>query len=214
MEGEAVLRQYRAKGLAQSVGFGRRAALLVVDMIIGFTDPSSPLGSDLDRVVEAIRELLAPVRAAGLPVFYTTVAYEEEDCRDGGRFVEKVPSMKILRQGSPWVALDPRLGARSEEPLLVKKYASAFFGTDLDRRLKADGVDTLLVTGCTTSGCVRASVVDGMQYGYRVIVPEEAVGDRSRSQHEANLIDIQGKYGDVMPLAEVQKAIARQGVTG
>lgn len=206
-DAEAILAEYRRKGLASSVGFGRRAALLVVDMIEGFTDPSSPLGADLTAVVDHIGRLLAVCRSQHIPVYFTTVAYEAPDCQDGGWFVRKVPSLKMLRAGSRWVQVDARLRNLPEEEVLVKKYASAFFGTGLQERLSRRGVDTLIVTGCTTSGCVRATVVDGMQHGYRVIVPLEAVGDRNAEAHAANLVDIQGKYGDVVPMAEVEKRL-------
>ncbi len=208
MRPEEILRSYEQKGFARSVGFGARPAVVVIDMILAFTDPESPLGSNLDAEVAAIGEVLTAARARGVPIHYTTVSYSDPDFRDGGRFVEKVPSMRMLRDGTPWVEVDERLALRSGERLLVKKYASAFFGTPLDAELKQLGVDTLVVTGCTTSGCVRATVVDGLQLGYRVIVPREAVGDRSREAHEQNLVDIQGKYGDVVALKDVLERLA------
>jgi nicotinamidase-related amidase len=120
-----------------------------------------------------------------------------------------VPSLRRLRRGSRWVAIDPRLRPRRGELVIEKRYASAFFGTPLASTLHAAGVDTLIVAGCTTSGCVRASVVDGLQHGLRVIVPRECVGDRAAGPHEANLLDIDGKYGDVTSLAEVLAYLAR-----
>jgi nicotinamidase-related amidase len=122
---------------------------------------------------------------------------------DAGLFVRKVPSLAILQRGSEWVRVDPRLRPMPAEPVVDKRYASAFFGTHLGSTLAAAGIDTVIVTGCTTSGCVRATVVDALQHGLRAIVPRECVGDRSPAQHAANLIDIDGKYGDVMDLSEV-----------
>ncbi len=199
---EDILAEYRTKGLAAEVGFGRRPAVLVVDFIVGFTDPQSPLGSDLDAEVAATRELLDAARRAAAPAFFTTTAYGP-GCRDAGHFVRKVPALETLQQGSRQVELDPRLGRRPDEVLLEKKFASAFFGTALASMLAALSVDTVLLAGCTTSGCVRASAVDALQHGFRLIVPRQCVGDRAPEAHRANLLDIHGKYGDVVELGEV-----------
>lgn len=206
---DEVLAGYAAKGLAGEIGFGRRPALLVVDLILGFTVPSSPLGSDLDREVAATRRLLDAARDAGAPVLFTTTVYGD-GLRDAGLFPRKVPALGILVNGAEAVALDPRLGRRPEETLIAKKYASAFFGTALASELTALGVDTLVVCGATTSGCVRATVVDALQHGFRPIVPAECVGDRSPEAHEANLLDIQGKYGDVVTLERVLEYLGGQ----
>ena len=195
-----ILDGYRSKGLAGRVGFGRRPAVVVVDFIVGFTDPESPLAGDLDSMIEATRTLLDIARSRSLPIFFTTTAYEP-DLADAGLFLAKIPSLKILVRGSRWVELDPRLQRQPSEAIIEKQYASAFFGTPLASTLTAN--DTLIVTGCTTSGCVRATVVDALQHGFRAIIPPECVGDRSTEQHAANLIDMDGKYGDVVDLAEV-----------
>ncbi len=200
--GDAILDAYRSKGLASRVGFGRRPAVVAIDLIVGFTDLESPLASDLNAVIESTRELLDAARAMSVPVFYTTTAYEP-DLKDAGLFVVKIPSLQILIQGSRWVELDPRLERRPSEPIIVKQYASAFFGTSLASTLTALAIDTVIVAGCTTSGCVRATVVDALQHGFRAVIPPECVGDRSAEQHAANLIDMDGKYGDVVDLAEV-----------
>lgn len=204
---------YRRRRIGARVGFGRRPAVVVVDLSRGFTDPRSPLGSDLDHVVHATSLLLGAARRRGVPVFFTTVAYEP-DFRDGGVFVEKVPALKMLVRGSAWTEIDPRLAPLPGEPVLEKPYASAFFATDLHQRLQQRGVDTLIVAGATTSGCVRATAVDGLQHGYRVIVPAECVGDRHPLPHEANLFDIDAKYGDVVSLAEVIAHLGGDDVTG
>jgi len=184
------------------VGFVARPAVIVVDYIVGFTDPSSPLAGDFGAELRATRSLLNAVRRRGFPVFFTTTAYDKA-MTEAGVFVRKVPSLAVLQRGSRFVEIDPSLKRRKDEVVIEKQYASAFFGTPLASTLHAQGIDTLIVTGCTTSGCVRATAVDGLQHGLRVIVPRECVGDRAPGPHEANLIDIDGKYGDVMAVKDV-----------
>lgn len=193
---------YRSRGLGSRVGFGSRPAVIVVDYIVGFTDPKSPLAGDFSRELRATKSLLNAMRRRGAPVFFTTTAYDKA-MTEAGVFVRKVPSLSVLQRGSRWVEIDPSLKRRLAELVIEKQYASAFFGTPLASTLHAQGVDTLIVTGCTTSGCVRATAVDGLQHGLRVIVPRECVGDRAPGPHEANLIDIDGKYGDVMAVRDV-----------
>ena len=191
------------EGFHGRAGFGSRPALIVVDVNVGFTDPASPLVCDLDDVVAAIQTLLGETRKAGLPVVYTTVSYGEADRRTAAAFIDKVPALLTLEAGSRWVEIDPRIAPRPDEPVLHKLFASAFFGTPLASLLAAAGRDSLIVTGASTSGCVRATVVDSLQHGYRPVVPREAVGDRNSAAHEANLYDIDAKYGDVVALTEV-----------
>lgn len=210
LEDGGTLQAYRQHGLGARVGFGKRPAVLVVDATIGFTDPGSPLGASFDDEIASIRRLLDAARRAALPIVFTTVVYDP-DMAEAGVFALKVPSLKTLQRGSRWVDLDPRLGRRPAEVLLEKKFASCFFGTHLASYLSFKQVDTLLVTGFTTSGCVRASVVDALQHGLRVIVPRECVGDRAEGPHTANLIDIEGKYGDVLPLEEVLGVLEARG---
>jgi maleamate amidohydrolase len=176
--------------------------LLVVDMSVGFTDPESPLVCDLDDVVVAIEQLLRGSRAAGFPVIYTTVAYDEAGKQAAAAFIDKVPALLTLEAGSRWVEIDPRIAPRPGEPVLTKLFASAFFGTTLASLLVGAGSDSVIVTGASTSGCVRATVVDALQHGYRPLVPREAVGDRNPRAHEASLYDVDAKYGDVVSLAE------------
>ncbi len=179
-----------------------RPALVVVDMSVGFTDPESPLACDLEEVVDAVGLLLAAARRAGVPVLYTTVAYDEAGRRRAAAFIEKVPALLTLEAGSRWVGIDPRIAPEPGEPVLRKLHASAFFETELADLLAASGCDSVIVAGASTSGCVRATAVDALQHGYRTVVPREAVGDRNADAHEANLYDIDAKYGDVVPLAE------------
>ncbi len=192
---------YQQRGFLRRVGFGDRPALLIIDFINAFTDPTSDLGGNYDSEVAAVVALLAASRSAGIPVHYTTVAYEE-GFPDAGVFIKKVPALAGLRVGTPQVAVDDRIAPRPGECVWVKKYASSFFGTALASTLIAAGRDTLIITGCTTSGCVRASAVDSCQSGFRTIVVREAVGDRAQSPHAANLFDIDAKYGDVVSLDE------------
>jgi len=199
---------YRSRGLGSRVGFGSRPAVVVVDYIVGFTDPKSPLAGDFARELRATRSLLDAMRRRGFPVFFTTTAYDQA-MTEAGVFVRKVPSLAVLQRGSRWVEVDASLRRRRNEVVIEKQYASAFFGTPLASTLHAQGVDTLLVAGCTTSGCVRATAVDGLQHGLRVIVPRQCVGDRAQNPHEANLIDIDGKYGDVMDLKDVLALVAQ-----
>jgi maleamate amidohydrolase len=203
-----MLRRLEKRGMARKLGFGRRPAVLAIDLVNAFTDPKLPLGADLDAVVEQARRVLDHARAAGVPVLFTTVAYDDTDLADAGLWAIKVPASASLRAGTPETELDARLGRRADESVLVKKYASAFFGTDLVSRLNARDVDTLVIVGCTTSGCVRASAVDALQNGFRPIVVTEAVGDRDEGAHEQSLLDLQAKYADVLPVDPVLEHLA------
>src|SRR5262249_37966810 len=190
-------------GFHGRAGFGKKPALIVVDMSVGFTDPTSPLHCDLEPVVSAIERLLAAMRDARLPVVYTAVAYDDAAKQTAAVFIDKVPAPLTLEAGSRWVEIDPRLAPRDDEPVLTKLFASAFYRTTLAAMLTVQQVDGLIVTGASTSGCVRATAVDALQHGYRVVVAREAVGDRNQAAHEANLYDIDAKYGDVLSLDEV-----------
>ena len=184
-----------------TLGLTASPALVLVDMINGFTDPACPLGSDSPEVVVANMQLLEAFRALGLPVFFTTVVYHNE--QQAKVFRQKVPALNVLQPDSHWVKIDSALEPLDGEPVIEKQWASAFFETDLNERLSALGVDSLVVTGLTTSGCVRASAVDGLQNDYQVVIAEEAVGDRNPDAHRANLFDLNAKYADVLPVAQV-----------
>ncbi|MEQ9465097.1 MAG: isochorismatase family protein [Haliea sp.] len=182
----------------RELGLGKRPALVLVDMVRGFTDPACPLGAESGSVVAANEALLQAFHARGLPVFFTTVVYHNQS--QARVFRDRVPALDILQPGSPWVEVDPALTVADGDVLVEKQWASAFHGTGLNEQLQARGVDSLVVTGLTTSGCVRATVVDGLQYDYRVVVVTEAVGDRNLDAHRANLHDMQAKYADVVGL--------------
>jgi maleamate amidohydrolase len=205
--------EIRHAGFHGTVGFGRRPTLIVVDVNRGFTDPASPLVCDLDGVVAAIGRVLDVARAAGLPVVFTTVSYDERDKQTAAAFIDKIPALLTLEAGTPWMEIDPRIAPRDDEPVLNKLFASAFFGTALSSYLTANGCDSLIVTGASTSGCVRATVVDAIQHGYRPIVPREAVGDRNPDAHAANLYDIDTKYGDVVSVDDLIAQMEELAVT-
>jgi maleamate amidohydrolase len=196
------------EGFHGRAGFGEKPALVVVDVNRGFTDPASPLVCDLDDCVAAIARLLEAFRRAELRVVFTTVVYDDFGRQAAAVFIEKVPALLVLEPGSPWVEIDPRIAPVEGEPVLSKHFASAFFGTTLASVLASAGADTVVVTGASTSGCVRATALDAMQHGYRVVVPREAVGDRNEAAHEANLYDLDTKYADVVSVEEVLAELA------
>jgi maleamate amidohydrolase len=199
------------QGFGGRGGFGRRPALVVVDMTLGFTDPESPLACDLDGPISEIKKLLEAARRSEIPIVFTTVAYRESDKLTAAAFIDKVPALLTLEAGTRWAEIDPRIAPRETEPILNKLFASGFFGTPLGALLTAAGVDTLIITGASTSGCVRATAVDALQYGFRPVVPREAVGDRNPDAHEANLYDVDAKYGDVVPVGEVLEYLEEVG---
>ena len=196
---------YGARGFGGRQGGGRRPALVVIDLNYGFTDPESPLHCDADEAVMATARLLEAAREGARPVAFTTLQYDEAAKQVARAFIAKAPALMMLTPGSRWAAIDERIAPREGEPVLIKLFASAFFGTALQPMLTAAGADTLVVTGASTSGCVRATVVDALQHGLNVLVPREAVADRAQSAHDASLTDIDAKYGDVV---SVDDAIA------
>lgn len=188
-----------------ALGFGARPAVLVIDFILAYTTPGKPLfAQGVVEAVQATVPLLAAARAAQVPVIYTKVLYHPSGM-DGGRFVRKVPVLRTMVEGEPMTEIVPELPPQPQDLVIVKNYPSAFFGTSLATTLHTQGIDTLILTGCSTSGCVRASAVDGIQYGFNVVVPRECVGDRHSGPHDASLFDIHAKYGDVVGRAEVER---------
>ena len=185
----------------QLLGLGEHPALVLVDVINGFTDPACPLGSEADLVVDACRTLLEIFRKKRLPVFFTSVVYRDES--QARVFRQRLPALNVLEPGSEWVKIDPRIAPVNGETVIEKRWASGFFNTDLAQRLKDEGADSIVVGGLTTSGCVRATAVDGLQNDYRVVIAREATGDRNLAAHESNLFDLQAKYADVLSLKSV-----------
>jgi nicotinamidase-related amidase len=197
MSDEQAREVYDRAKLGQSVTLGQRPCVLVIDFNCGFTDAGCILGADLTAEVLATRRLLAAARAKGLPVVFTTIGFEPHG-KDGALWMQKVPTLAELEIGGRWVEIDPRLERRDDEVVILKKGASGFFGTNLASVLVSQGVDSVVLCGATTSGCVRATAIDLLQYGWPTLVPRECVGDRAQAPHEANLFDIQAKYADVV----------------
>jgi nicotinamidase-related amidase len=193
---------FKERGFGLKMGFGRRPALIVIDLVKAFTDPERMLGANLGNEIEATKPLLDVAHERDMPVLFSTVRYDDADLRDAGIWALKQKGVVTLKGDRDGWQVDPRLDFRSTDSLLVKKYASCFFGTDLVPRLNSRRVDTLIIAGCTTSGCVRATAVDAVQNGFRPMVVREAVGDRSRPAHEQSLFDLNAKYADVVSLDE------------
>lgn len=208
MSDEEAREIYAKARLGEAVTLGSRPAVLVVDFSCGFTDPECGLGSDLTAEVEATRGLLDAARAKGLLVVFTTIGFEP-GLKDGGLWMQKVPALADLQLGGRWVEIDPRLERREDEPVVLKKGASGFFGTNLASILISQDVDSVVLCGATTSGCIRATAVDLLQYGWPTLVPRECVGDRARAPHDSNLFDIQAKYADVVGVEEALDYLQR-----
>ncbi|WP_298208476.1 isochorismatase family protein [Ferrimicrobium sp.] len=193
---------YQQAGFSGSVGFGRRPAVLVVDLVRAYLDPGSPLFSPrYATVLDATKTLVVTAHERLCPVVFTGVSYRPGGI-DGGYFWQKVPSLQVFAEGSELRDFDERLAPDPADLVIMKQYASAFFGTSLATTLHVMGVDTLLIAGVSTSGCVRASALDALQSGFRPTIVREAVGDRTEQIHGANLFDLEAKYADLCSLAE------------
>ena len=195
----------RARGFGRRMGFGDSPAVLVIDMIVGFTDERLPLGAAMADELAATRALLDAARRAGAPVYFSSVHYE-----DDGVWGLKIDTLGSIRLGTPEAEVDGALGRLPKEPVVHKKYPSVFFGTDLASRLNARHIDTLLLAGCTTSGCVRATTVDALSHGLRPIVVRDAVADRDEAAHVQSLFDLEDKYADVIGLDEAIAAFSNR----
>ncbi|MGW5383437.1 isochorismatase family protein [Nocardia sp. NPDC003963] len=193
--------RYRDGGLCGGLLPGARPAVLVVDLQYGFTEARYGPGFDLDDVVAATSDLVATARQHSVPVYFTTIAFPVGEDGIARTWLRKMPAMTGLRAGHRSVDIDHRLGMRPGDPLVVKQTASAFAHNDLATRLTAAAVDTVLVAGATTSGCVRATVVDACAADLPAFVVRECVGDREDGPHHAALLDIEAKYGEVISLA-------------
>lgn len=196
---------FKQRGFGGRLGFGKRPALIVIDLSNSFTDSSQPLGSDLSAQIDATNILTHVARQKGVPVIFSMVRYEDANVRDAGIWHQKMRGQSTLHVGGEGYQLDKRLDRSEDDILLYKKYASCFFGSDLTSRLVSYGVDTLIMTGTSTSGCVRATAVDAVQLGVRPMVVAEGVGDRSAASHQQSLFDIDTKYGDVVSLSETKQ---------
>ena len=192
------------------IGFGQRPALVVIDFLKAYTIEGAPLYAP--GVVEAVAQtpaLIASARASDIPVIHTRILYLAENCADGGMWVKKSPVMKAMVEGNVLAEFCEGVEPAAGELVIVKQYASAFFGTSLASHLHAQGIDTVIMAGCSTSGCIRASAVDAVQHGFRAIVVRDCVGDRHPDPHNANLFDIDSKYGDVVSREEAITEIAK-----
>jgi nicotinamidase-related amidase len=208
---EEILEFFRARGFGLRIGFGERPAIIQVDFMNAFSDPDMPLGANLDKEIEAAIEVLDAGRKAEIPIIHTVVHYDEEDFKDAGVWLLKQKGLLSLKSGTHAVEVDDRLNRRPNEAVVLKKYASCFFGSDLVSRLNAARVDTVILVGCTTSGCVRATAVDAVQYGFRPVIVREAVGDRSEPAHKQALFDLEQKYADVVSVEEANEYLATVG---
>jgi maleamate amidohydrolase len=198
---------YQKAGYGQgNVGFGHRPAILVVDFQKAFTDSESPLGGSplITAAVTKTKNLLSIAREVDIPIIFTAVGYRE-DQQDMGLWPLKVKTLSTVKLGSKWVEIDDELEVLEKDIVLIKKMPSAFFNTELINILISHRVDTVIITGCTTSGCIRATAVDSFSYGFRTIVAEECVGDQGLEPHRANLFDINNRYGDVLLNGEIIK---------
>lgn len=183
------------------IGFGQRPALILIDFVQAYFDPASPLYADFSQTLAAAIELRDAARKAGITIIYTNVVYHPS-LKDGGRFAQKVAPLAGFAKGHEFGEWADGLDPAADELVVSKQYASAFFGTSLASTLTANGHDSLLITGLTTSGCIRATCVDACQNGFIPLVVEDAVGDRHEDPHRANLFDMNAKYGDVVRLEE------------
>lgn len=191
---------YAAAGFGQGLALGRRPALLMIDFARAYFVPDSPLYAGVEAARDAAAQVLAAARTNGVPVLHTRVEYRPGGA-DGGVFFRKIAALKVFEAGSPLGDFEPPLEPASGEAVITKQYPSAFFGTDLVSRLH--GIDTLVICGLSTSGCVRASAVDAICHGFVPVVVREGVGDRLQSVHEANLFDLAAKTAELRSMAEI-----------
>lgn len=199
----------RGGAFGAALGVGQRQALLMIDFARAYFEPESPLYANTPEVAQTAAKLLAWARAKGILVCHTQVLYDEQGL-NGGLFYRKIPALAALRVGSPLADFIDEVRPQAGEPVFVKQYASGFFGTSLSSLLQAQRIDSLIIAGMSTSGCVRASAVDAIQHGFIPLVAADACGDRHSQPHEANLFDLQAKYADVMTVAEIQERIQPQ----
>lgn len=199
---------FRQQNFGNPIGFGRRSALLIVDFTVGFNDAALFGGGNIDPAVKRTVGLLEFFRNRKLPVAYTRVVYAD-DGSDGGIFATKQPRLLMLTERHPAGQVVPELAPRAGELVVRKNQASAFFGTNLAPWLVQQGADSVVVAGCTTSGCVRATVVDAISYNFRPLVAHDCVGDRALGPHEASLFDLQQKYADVLERDAIIAALSR-----
>ena len=184
------------------IGFGAKPALILIDFVQAYFDPACPLYANVEPALQSALRVRAAAREAGIPVIYTKASYDKNGI-NGGRFFQKAKPLAYLVEGAPTAAWPAGLVPGDDELVISKQYPSAFFGTSLSSTLTALGIDTVILTGLTTSGCVRASCVDAVSYGFIPIIVEDACGDRHEAPHNANMFDMNSKYGDVLASQDV-----------
>lgn len=194
---------YQEAGLGASIPRGRRPAIVVVDFTYGFTDPQYPTSFNVTDQIVSIKKLCDIARDKGFPVIFTTIAYQPGEL-DMVPWLKKAPGLEVMLMGSRLVEIDSATGIQPGDPVLIKKGASSFFGTTLTTLLSGVNTDTVIVCGAATSGCVRATVVDAVQSGFNVLVPEDCCADRTKAPHDANLFDMGQKYADVTSAADIE----------
>lgn len=199
---------YRQQGFGAQMDLSGPVGLLIIDFVNGFADPARFGGGNIAQAIAATQPVLAHARAQGWPVAHTRIVFADNDA-DANVFTMKVPGMLTLKEDDPASAVVPQLAPANGELVVRKTVPSGFFNTGLAPWLTQRGVRTLLVAGCVTSGCVRASVVDAMSHGFKPVVLEDCVGDRAIEPHEANLFDMRQKYAAVMPWAEAREQVGR-----
>lgn len=195
-------RDYAGAGFGGTIGAGQRPAVLAIDMVRAYADPSSPLYAHVESTIEPARRVIEVARERGVPVIYTKLVFGPHGV-DGGIFFRKVTSLRLFEGLGEMGRILPEIAPREDELVVSKQYASSFFGTSLASTLTTMGIDTVVLMGYSTSGCVRASAVDAMQHGFIPIVVAEACGDRDERPHNASLFDLNAKYADVMPVDNV-----------
>lgn len=204
----AEVTDYKSAGFGQGLGVGKKPALLVIDMVKAYFEPTSPLYAAVEPELASTQRLVAAARTAGMPVVWTGVRYQPGGA-DGGLFYKKIGALKCFDAGNPLGDFADGLEPADGEVVVIKQYASAFFGTSLASTLNAMGVDTVLIVGVTTSGCVRASALDALQSGFIPILVEDGCGDREEAIQKANLFDLSQKYADVISEETALELIAR-----
>ena len=199
---------YQSAGFGGSLAMGKAPALLIIDVVMAYFQEGSPLYAGVESILEPCRQLAQAARAAQRPVIFTGVRYQQGGV-DGGLFYRKVAALRCFDAGNPLGNFHPLLMPEPRDLVIIKQYASAFFGTSLASTLTTLGCDSVIITGLSTSGCVRASGLDAIQHGFAPVVVREAVGDRQPSVHEANLFDLQAKYADVLGVDAVLAWISK-----
>ncbi|CAM3224503.1 isochorismatase family protein [Nocardioides dubius] len=214
LRGATLAEDYASAGFGGSLEPGTRPALILVDPARAYLDPASPLYAAVESSASAMIELREAAAAAGVPIYLTRVLYDDADGALGGLFFRKVPALRCFVTGNPLAEFVDGLEPRAGESVITKHYPSAFAGTSLAASLAARGVDTLLIAGWSTSGCIRATALDALQSGFVPLVVRDAVGDRHDEPHQSNLRDIAAKIGEVVGLAQATDYLRQIGVDG